>query len=1136
MDAHYKFLQDPVSGQPSRHASVYAAVSGIWIFAFAILVGGLALYQSAKDELTRHTNDNLATVAGTKVLQIHAWLDEGRIDMAETIKSPWFMSGLQAWRNDRKNEVDRKHLLAQMNQLAAIGRFREVSLLDPADGSVLLSTGMPRPIARDRLAMLKRGITNGTVLDDFHSARAGEKDEIILGLISPINIGRDTQPTLLMYVTLDYERHLNPILEQWPGVAQSGRTILVAREGRPLVSADGQLNLPTPPDDAETPHPVQVSWSISRLIAANGMEAKAPASGQQDTTLTYNLPVPGTSWMVAAKVDADEVYGNLNLAATIAVALFALGVLLATWAVALRHRRLTAEYRGQVERQLLSKRYEILVKYANDCIIVFAADSRIIDINDRGLAIYGYDREQMLTMTETDLLPDEAPTSEPIRTRTGDDKFLYEALHRRRDGSVFPVEISEVITEIDGAVQTQRIIRDISERKTHEVHIAQLSRLSRTLSAVNHAIAHAADQQSLFDTTCRACVKHGGFKLAWIGLADPTAKLIQVLAAWGDSMDFLNGISINTEPDVPEGLGPSGTAFREQRTCICNDYAGDPLLGPWQEKAAQYGIRSSIALPISRDGVAMGVLSAYSESVDAFDPDAEHLLQHIADGLSFALHHFAQEAAKREAMLALEKREQQLLKAEKLAKLGHWEIDLEHDHIFWSAQMYELFDRNPALGPAEPVELYTNYYTPESAEKLCQGTREAIKTGQRLDLELELNLPGERTAYHLVTIVPNVKEGGRSVALHGTLLDITERKLNEMRLNKLANRLAQSAREYEDLYQNAPCGYYSLDKEGVFQRANDTQLKWLGYSREELIGKKKMSDLLPAGHAAKFKRSYKRLVDTGKMNDLEQQLVCKDDGILPVLISATVIRDETGQFLMSRCTTYNMTERKKAETERDDYARRLSDLSKRLVRMQEEERKRLSASLHDRTSPNLAAIGINLSTMALAFSDEISSELAERLEDIRALLEDTTASIREISTELRPPLLDYAGLCPALESYLYQFSKRTGIAAHLDCSDFNSASPAEIESLLFRITQEALTNCAKHAAATSVEVVLANSDKHITLDITDNGNGFDPERVGAPGQDVGLGVLNMREMTEFAGGRFILNSKPGQGTSISVTI
>lgn len=802
--------------------------------------------------------------------------------------------------------------------------------------------------------------------------------------------------------------------------------------------------------------------------------------------------------------------------------------------IALHYLKRINDHRYQVSRLALAKRYEILVKHANDCIIISDARRRIIDVNKRCQIIYGYRPEEMLAMTDDRLRSPAARAMLSLPSAAGEDggPLLYEDHHRRKDGSVFPVEISEVVIDIDGELQIHRIVRDITERRAQQAHIAQLSLLSITLANVNHAIAHGNSLDEVFTGGCQACVENGGFKLAWIGAADRESGLIHITHRWGEGAEQLDQFEIDIGPDQDDQRCPAATAFLEQRAVICDDLTSNPA---WQPHAAQLGIAGAVALPISCNGQPFGVLSVYSKRPNTFSRDAECLLGEIANALSFAMHHFAEQTARQEAQKALKQREEQLLKAEETAKLGHWEIDLETGRPTWSPQIYRLFERNPAFGPGSPEEMYNRYFTVDSARVAQQGIRQAIITGERVQLELELHLPGERTAFHAMVIVPVRNEAGRTVSLHGTLQDITEHKLIEARLGKMASRLAQSAREYEDLYQNAPVGYHSLDKGGTFQRINQTGLHWLGYSREDVIGRMKIFDLLPPESVASFRKAFDNLIAGGETRDLEQKLICKDGSLLPVLLNATAIRSESGHFLMSRSTAYNMTEREKTESERETYLRRLAQLSRRLVNMQEEERRRLSALLHDRTSPNLAAIGLNLSVLAMPGSTDLSPELVERLEDIRALVDDTTASIREISADLRPPLLDYAGLQPTLESYLHQFSKRTGTSARFASKLLTRPTP-EHETLLFRIAQEALTNIAKHADATAVDVALKNKKEKVVLTIRDDGNGFDPDTLGRNGHSVGLGMLNMREMTEFAGGSFTIESSPAQGTLIRVEI
>jgi signal transduction histidine kinase len=207
------------------------------------------------------------------------------------------------------------------------------------------------------------------------------------------------------------------------------------------------------------------------------------------------------------------------------------------------------------------------------------------------------------------------------------------------------------------------------------------------------------------------------------------------------------------------------------------------------------------------------------------------------------------------------------------------------------------------------------------------------------------------------------------------------------------------------------------------------------------------------------------------------------------------------------------------------------------VAVQEEERRQLVQTLHDNASPNLAAIQIILNTMQKSLKGEPSPHAIEAaIEDAIALLEDTGLSIREVCSDLRPPLLDYAGLIPALDSYAHQFSQRTGMAVNFNVEGPSSRFSPEVESSLFRITQEALTNCAKHAGAAEVDIDIVVSEGALLLTITDDGNGFSLESLGASGRSPGLGLITMRERTEFIGGRFEIQSRIGMGTRLVVVL
>jgi PAS domain S-box-containing protein len=169
--------------------------------------------------------------------------------------------------------------------------------------------------------------------------------------------------------------------------------------------------------------------------------------------------------------------------------------------------------------------------------------------------------------------------------------------------------------------------------------------------------------------------------------------------------------------------------------------------------------------------------------------------------------------------------------------------------------------------------------------------------------------------------------------------------------------LQKSVEEVLDLYNNAPCGYHSLDKDGVFDRINDTELFWLGYTRGEIIGKMNFASLLTPGSLTSFHENFPRLKAQGVVRDLEFDIVRKDGTILPALLSATAINDSAGNYLSSRSTMYDITARKRAENEIRMLARLQSvvaDLGERALRGAP-----LSQMLDDAANQVAQALGVD---------------------------------------------------------------------------------------------------------------------------------------------------------------------------------
>jgi len=222
-----------------------------------------------------------------------------------------------------------------------------------------------------------------------------------------------------------------------------------------------------------------------------------------------------------------------------------------------------------------------------------------------------------------------------------------------------------------------------------------------------------------------------------------------------------------------------------------------------------------------------------------------------------------------------------------------------------------------------------------------------------------------------------------------------------------------------------------------------------------------------------------------------------------------------------------ITARKQAEETLKRYARRL-------IVLEEELRKRIAMELHDDVGQELTALGLNLAYLDKCLPVEIMDKFRPVLEDSRELTKEISRSVRNLMVELRPPQLDEYGLAPALRCYGEQYAQRTGIAVSVEV-DFDFPRLAgKIEPALFRITQEALNNVAKYAAATKVLISLRNDGPLTQLLIRDDGKGFIPQGASLQPMGSGWGLTIMRERAELVGARFRLETARGTGTSIIV--
>lgn len=279
-------------------------------------------------------------------------------------------------------------------------------------------------------------------------------------------------------------------------------------------------------------------------------------------------------------------------------------------------------------------------------------------------------------------------------------------------------------------------------------------------------------------------------------------------------------------------------------------------------------------------------------------------------------------------------------------------------------------------------------------------------------------------------------------------------------------------------------------------------------------------------------RAY--LADPGGDYQAEFRLRHKDGSYRWIYARAQVECDAEGRPQRMLGCHIDITDRKRAEVDLQHSLIRLQELSRRLLEVEQTERRNISRELHDRVGQNLAAISLALEMIRGQLPDGSPSPVESQLDVAQSLLKTTSQHVRDVMAELRPAALDDYGLIAAFRTYAADYAKRFGVAVTVNGKDPVPRLPLATETELFRIAQEALHNTAKHARAGKVDILLAEANGRVTLAISDDGVGFDVTKRPRAAQS--WGMTTMRERADAVGALLRVESAPGRGTRVEVEV
>jgi len=334
------------------------------------------------------------------------------------------------------------------------------------------------------------------------------------------------------------------------------------------------------------------------------------------------------------------------------------------------------------------------------------------------------------------------------------------------------------------------------------------------------------------------------------------------------------------------------------------------------------------------------------------------------------------------------------------------------------------------------------------------------------------------------------------------------------RLKKDHERAAAALKESEAknaaILTALPDMMFLLDEDGTYLDWYAKDPSGLYAPPEEFLGKN-MRHVMPPELAEVFADSFRKVLSSGEPETVEYTLVIHSE---TKFFETRIVKCGDGRLLS---IVRDLTEKKHAEQQ-------LQQLSSRLLSLQDEERRTIAGELHDVTAQNLFAITINLETLRQQMTDSSPSGM-EILNECQNLCEQSLQEVRTLSYTLHPPALDRHGVMPTLHWYIQKFGERTGMEISLDVSPDLGRLPLEMETDIFRIVQEGLSNIIRHSGSRTASVEIKKRSKQFVLQIKDNGRGL-PDRTADSenGSRFGVGLPSMRERVRRWGGQLHIRS------------
>lgn len=1103
-----------------------------------IIAGGYFAYVIQERAIVNNRYYELSAIKTLKVKQIVEWRKERIGDANIMLKNALLTNEIKSF-IEKKDLDSRNNILSWFNLLKRSYGYEAVILTD-AEFNPIISTEEKLVYSSDHLNDYYNLLTiDSVVISPLH--KSNEED---IHLTLGINLKENGVVIAYVLIKINPDNFLYPLIESWPTPSKTAETILVKAQGDSLVFLNELRHLSNTALKLKKPMSEKDLPSVRVILGQEGMFRGYDYRGVK--VLAAISKIPDSDWAIISKIDENEIFGDLksSLRNTIIILIILVAMSYVIFILIWRSLKLTAQNREltlQKEKLYFSEHLRLLNEYANDAIFTSDSNRNILYANKKATVIYGYERDELLSMKMDDLI---SPKSlelmhERLQELFENKSILYESYHVRKNGEIFPVELSITYFSSEDNDYILSIHRDISERKEAEKNISHLTYLYATLSQINQTIVRESNKEVLLKKIPQIPVEFGNMIGCALYIIDENSDRLTLKSHYGIEkyFNYLLNQKDNTkyEDFVAKTIETNG--FQ-----IINSLKNFSISSQWINRAANAGINSCAAAPIHFYSEPIGALVIYSQDENYFNTPELKLLEEITTDISFALEVFDRNQKREQYEKEIVENEKRLARLfSNLPGIAYrCLVDRDWTMEFMSEGTFNITGYTPNEFIENKIISYGDLILPEDRQFVWDEIQSAIEKNTSFTLVYRIKPRDGDYRWVWERGVAIKDSSGNVTALEGFISDITDTK-------EASEKLRKSEESFKYLFKNNPLAMWIYDLETWrFLEVNDAAISRYGYSKDEFLSMT-LVEIRPDHEKDKLIENLK-IPRKNITENSEWKHKLKNGEIIDVLIISHQIEFENKDAVL--VVAVDITDRKKAQSELI------------VAKEKAEEANRLKSEFLAQMSHEIRTpVNVILSFSNL-IKDTIDSYLDQDMkEGFNAIEHASTRLIRTIDSILNMAQIQTGAFditpkkISLYNDVLLSLHKEFLPLAHSKNLTFNIEVNCEQPIIYgdhYSISQmlaNLIDNAIKYTSKGEVKIKLNCVEDKIITEISDTGVGISPEFLpnifDAFSQEEtgytrrfegsGLGLALVKSYSEMNNAKIEVTSQKNQGTTFFVS-